>query len=406
MIKGVIHARELMIGEGIRAKKGRNLKPGDLGRISDGALIYSMKTRFGKLVPEKVIWAGPSSKIPKRYLKVPRKNLNGTGVLIPGLIDCHTHLVFAGNRADEFAERCRGVTYEQIAKRGGGILSTVRATREASEAELEWLALDRLKEASLRGVRTIEIKSGYGLDVASELKILKVIERLRRKRPDLTLVPTFLGAHAIPPEKGRELWVKELIAMLPLIQKKKLAQFCDIFIDPGYFTVEEGRALLQAAKKAGLQAKVHADELADTGASKLAVDCGALSADHLLKISDENLRKIARSNTVAVLLPGTAFFIKQPQAPARRLLDAGARVAIATDFNPGTCMSVNLPLMLTLGALQLGMNVAELFASVTLNAAAALGLEERKGTLEPGMDADFAVLPFESFEESYYRFGW
>lgn len=407
MLRALIHASELLTGAGIRAKDGRKVSEEDIGRIPDGALVYSVKKVGGREIPQRIEWVGPTKSLPKKYSRVKKKNLGGKRALIPGLVDCHTHLIFAGDRSEEFALRCGGATYEEIAAKGGGILSTMRATRAASIQDLEKLAIARLKEAAAYGVKTIEIKSGYGLSTESELKVLEVIPRLRKKFPELTLVSTFLGAHAFPPDRSREEYLRDLMeVMLPEVARRKLAQGCDVFIDRGYFTVDEGRALLTKARSLGMKTKVHADELTDTGSASLAAELGALSADHLLKVSEEGIRRLAASETVAVLLPGTAFYLKEAHAPARKLLKAGACVALSTDFNPGTCMCLSLPAVMTIAALYLGMTRAELLASVTYNAAKALGLERSKGTLEPGKDADFAVLPFARFEETYYRFAW
>lgn len=407
MLQALVHASTLYSGSGIRKKDGRRVTDEDLGMIPDGALVYSMKKKGSRWVPHQIQWVGKTSELPKKYAKVKKTNLRGQQAIIPGLVDCHNHLIFGGDRSDEFAQRCAGVTYQQIAAQGGGINSTVRATRAASESELEKQGVQRLRELYSYGVRTVEIKSGYGLSLESELKILKIIPRLRKLFPEMTLTATFLGAHAFPAGVQSEDYFKELVdEILPQVVKRKLADACDIFIDEGYFTVAQGRVLLGKAKKLGLNVKVHADELVETGAASLAVELGALSADHLLKISEAGIRAISSSQTVAVLLPGTAFYLKAPHAPARQLLEKGARVALATDFNPGTCMCLSLPTVMTIAALYLGMSRAEIFAAVTYNAAQALGLGEKQGTLEKGLRADFAVLPFQRFEESYYRFAW
>ena len=407
MVRVITHASEILTGRAIREKDGRRVLEEDLGRIPDGALVYRVKQKGQVEFPTQIEWVGPTAELPKRYHKLKARNLKGQQAVVPGLIDCHTHLVFAGDRSDEFAARCGGATYSEIAARGGGISATVRATREASTEELEKLAVARLHEMSRYGVRTVEAKSGYGLSYESELKLLSVIPRLRKKFPHLTIVSTFLGAHAFPKDMGRDAYIKEIIEhMLPEVSRKKLATACDVFIDQGYYTLDEGQRILEAARALGMQIKVHADELANTESSEMAARMGALSADHLLQISDRGVRAIAASQTVAVLLPGTAFYLKAAHAPARKLLDAGACVAISTDFNPGTSMCLSLPAVLTIAALYLGMTRAELFAAVTYNAAKALGLHERKGTLESGKDADFAVLPFARFEEMYYRFAW
>ena len=408
MYHALIHASELLTGAGFRVKDGRHPIEADLGPIPDGALVYSLRKTGKKTYPDQVIWAGPTSEIPKVISRKIRKHidLKGSQSVIPGLIDCHTHLVFAGDRAGEFAARCAGASYDEIAAKGGGILTTVQATRGASEQELLRLAIPRVKEVISYGVRTLEIKSGYGLSFESELKVLRVIQKLRRQFPEITICATFLGAHAFPPDRKRSDYLQDLLKMINEVSRKNLATACDVFIDRGYFTVEEGRTLLRHAQGLGLKVKVHADELALTESASLAAELGALSADHLLQISETGIARLAASQTVAVLLPGTAFYLKAAHAPAKKLLAAGAAVALATDFNPGTCMTVSLPTIMTIAALYLGMSRAELLAAVTYNAAKALDLHSSRGTLEAGLRADFTVLPFRRFEEMYYRFAW
>jgi len=394
----LIHASEILTGAGVRAKDGRRVTEEDLGRIEDGALVHD---------DAKILWVGKSSELPKEYASLPRRDLDRKHAVIPGLVDCHTHLVFAGDRATDFARRCGGATYQEIASDGGGILRTVSATRAASEDELFESGMKRLGEAYRHGVRTLEMKSGYGLDHETEMKVLRVGRRLQAARQDMTLVSTFLGAHDFPKGPTRAEYLNEILdRMLPEVAAKKLATACDVFIDEGFYTGTEGRRILEKAKSLGLAVKVHADELANTESAALAAELGALSADHLLQVSDAGIAALARSKTTAVLLPGTAFYLKAPHAPGRQLIDAGARVAISTDFNPGTCMTLNLPAVLTISALYLGFTKAELFAAVTYNAACALGLEAHKGALAPGYDADFAILPHARFEELYYRFAW
>jgi imidazolonepropionase len=406
-LKALIHASEILTGAGIRHKDGRRPIEDDLGRIEDGALVYSTRKIGGKEIPDQIEWVGKTSELPKKYARAAKKNLRGAQAVIPGLIDCHTHLIFAGDRSDEFADRCGGATYEEIAARGGGIVASVKATREASPALLEKLAIARVQESKSYGVRTLEIKSGYGLSAESEIKVLEVAARLKKRFPEMTFSTTFLGAHAFPKDMSREDYLESLVQdMLPEVARRKLADACDVFIDRGYYTVDEGRLILKQAKKLGLKVKVHADELANTESARFAVETGALSADHLLKVSDDGISALSTSDTVAVLLPGTAFYLKEAHAPARKLIDAGAAVALSTDFNPGTCVTLNLPTIMTIAALYLGMRRAEIFAAVTYNAAKALDLHHSKGTILPGMDADFVVLPFARFEELYYRFAW
>jgi imidazolonepropionase len=404
----LIHAAELLTGSGVRAKDGRHPSESDLGRVEDGAIVYEtigvgQKERVGA-----VLWTGSTSELPKKFRNSSRtRDLKGRHAVVPGLVDCHTHLVFAGDRSDEFARRCGGATYEQIAASGGGIVSTVRATRGATSAELLRLAVPRVREAYRYGVRTLEIKSGYGLDEDSEIRQLQVVRRLSEIFPDVKFQSTYLGAHAIPTERNRDEYVREMIERtLPKIAKLKCADAVDVFIDEGYFTGAEGRRILLKAASLGFKLKIHADELSNTESAALAAELGALSADHLLKISPKGVEALAKSQTTAVLLPGTAFYLRAPHAPARALIEAGARVALSTDFNPGTCMTLNLPAVMTIGALYLQMSRSELFAAVTYNGARALGFEKSRGTLEPGMDAAYAILPFRRFEEIYYRFAW
>jgi imidazolonepropionase len=393
-----VHASFVYTGTPIRKKQGRHLVASDLGAIADGAVVCDS---------DRILWVGPTEQIPREFRKIQAEDLGQKRAIMPGLIDSHTHLVFAGSRAEEFARRCAGTTYQEIAAEGGGILTTVRATREASVSELFELALKRALIAYRFGVRTLECKSGYGLDHESELKQLKVVEHLKDALPQMNFVSTYLGAHALPQGRSRTDYVDEIVRKtLPAVAQKKLAAYCDVFVDEGYFTIVEAERILRAAKKAGLRTKIHADELGNTESAALAAKLGADSADHLLKISEAGIRTLAKSNTVATLLPGTALYLKEKFAPARALLDAGARVAIATDFNPGSSYTLNLPLMMNLSALYMQMNVAEIFAGVTYSAAASLGIEDRKGTLAAGYDSDFVVLPYDRFEEMYYRMGW
>jgi imidazolonepropionase len=398
MIRAFLHASRLYTGEGILLKEGRMLKPVDVSAVEDGAVVFDEK---------KILWVGPSSELPAKFQKVKATDLRNKRAIIPGLIDSHTHLVFAGSRASEFARRCAGATYQEIASEGGGILTTVRATRESSVETLFKLALKRALIAYRFGVRTIECKSGYGLDHETELKCLDVVRHLKKALPQMTFVSTYLGAHAVPAGVKKSAYIDEMIhRTLPEIRRKGLAEFCDVFIDEGYYSLKEGERILRAAKKLGFGLKVHADELGDTGSTRLAASLDASSADHLLRVSDASIRSLAKKDTVATLLPGTALYLKVPYAPARKILDSGARVAIATDFNPGSCYSLNLPLMMNLSAMQMGMNSAEILAGVTYSAACSLGLGERKGLLLPGYDSDFIVLPYGEFEEMFYRMGW
>jgi imidazolonepropionase len=335
----------------------------------------------------------------------------GGRVLTPGLVDSHTHGVFGAARYAEQEMRAAGVGYMEIAKRGGGIHASVRDVRARSEDELFALAESRLWRLAAHGTTTVEVKSGYGLTIEDELKLLRVIARLRQSMP-LRIVPTWLGAHEIPPEARatpatRAAPVGMLInEMLPLVAAEGLAQFADVFCEPGVFTVEETRDILLAARAAGLALKVHADELETSNGAELAAELGASSADHLAAISDAGIRALATSGTVATLLPGTMLFLgRDRQAPARALIDAGASVSLATDFNPGTSPTVNFPLILTLAVSQLRMSVAEAMTAVTVNGAAALGLASTVGQVAPGMSADLALFDVDDVRELPYWYG-
>lgn len=374
---------------------------GPLGVIRGGA-VYCSGSRLH--------YVGPESGLPPILGEEPvTLDLDGQ-VVLPGLVDCHTHLVFAGQRLSDFAGRLAGDTYAAIAARGGGILSTVRATRAASDAELLDLAETRVEGLATRGVTTIEVKSGYGLDTDHELRILETVRTLsRRCVPDL--IPTFLGAHSFPEEsratpKDRDRYVDRVVReMLPLVARRGLARFCDVFIDEGVFDVEQGRRILTAARGLGLGVKIHAEQIAHTGAARLAAEMGAVSAEHLEHATDEDLRALASAGTVAVVLPGANFFLREPFVDARRLRAAGVRVAVATDLNPGTSPTDNLLLMAQMGVLGCGMTMEEALLAITTHGAAALGLSDDRGTLRVGMRADLALFRVHDVRELLYQLG-
>ena len=335
----------------------------------------------------------------------------GGGVLMPGLVDSHTHALFGRSRHDEQELRAAGLDYMAIAARGGGIHASVRDLRSRSEDALVALALPRLHRLAAHGTTTVEVKSGYGLTLDDELKTLRAIRRLGELTP-LRLVPTFLGAHEIPLEaratpQGRKDYVDLLRKeMIPRVAADGLATFADVFCEPGVFTVDETRVILETARAHGLALKLHADELTPGGGAELAALLGATSADHLAAISDSGIAALAASDTVATLLPGTMMFLgKSRQAPARELIAAGAAVALATDFNPGTSPTPNFPLILTLGVSQLRMSVAEVVVAATVNGAAALGLADRVGQIAPGFSADLALFDIEDIRELPYWYG-
>lgn len=335
----------------------------------------------------------------------------GGRLLMPGLVDSHTHAVFGRARYEEQELRAAGVGYMEIARRGGGIHASVRDLRSRSDDELVALTLPRLERLASYGATTVEVKSGYGLSVHDELRTLDVVRRLQALTP-LRLIPTWLGAHEIPHEfratpVARADYVRLLIEeMLPRVVEQGVASFADIFCETGVFTIEESRQLLGAARAAGMGLKLHADELETSGGAELAAELGAASADHLAAISPEGVRRLAASQTVATLLPGTMFFLGRPrQAPARELIAAGAAVALATDFNPGTSPTANLPLILTLGVSQLHLSVGEAVIAATVNGAAALGRADRIGQLAPGFSADLALFDAEDVRELPYWYG-
>jgi len=335
----------------------------------------------------------------------------GYGVLTPGFVDSHTHAIFGRARYEEQEMRAAGLGYLEIAKRGGGIHSSVRDLRSRTAADLIALATERLRRIAGHGTTTVEIKSGYGLSLESELTTLRVIRQLAADLP-LRLVPTFLGAHEVPLDhretaRDREAYI-ELVTqeMIPAVAAEGLARFCDVFCEPGVYTVDETRRILGAARGAGLQLKLHADELENGAAAELAAELGATSADHLAAISERGIQALAAAQTVATLLPGTMLFLGRPkQAPARALISAGVPIALASDFNPGTSPTVNFPLVLTLGVSQLRLSVAEAFVAATVNGAAALGLAHEIGQIAPGFQADLALFDVRDHREIPYWYG-
>lgn len=353
---------------------------------------------------------GPYEQVAPKHPDAERVDCGG-GVLTPGLVDSHTHALFGRARYDEQELRAQGVDYLEIARRGGGIHASVRDLRARNEDELIALTVQRLRRIASYGTTTVEVKSGYGLTVEDELKSLRIIQRLS-EFTSLRLVPTFLGAHEIPLEAratpdGRSDYVRSLVhGMIPAVAQRGLARFADVFCEPGVFTIEEARTILTAARAAGLRLKLHADELRPSGGAELAAALNATSADHLAAVSDAGIQALGQAPTVATLLPGTMLFLgKERQAPARRLLEAGACVALATDFNPGTSPTTNFPLMLTLAVSQLRMTVAEAMLASTVNGAAALDLADDIGQIAPGFAADLALFDIEDVRELPYWYG-
>ena len=332
----------------------------------------------------------------------------GGRVVLPGFVDSHTHLIFPAGRFEEYEQRIAGKTYEQIARSGGGILSTVRKLRRAAPAALRERALAALRTFAAHGTTTVEAKSGYGLDAPSERKILTLLRELRDAQP-LDIVSTFLGAHVVPPEfRHRTGAYVELLVrrVIPAVAAEGLAEFCDVFCDRGAFSVNQARLILTAGRACGLVPRLHAEQLARTGAARLAVELNAASADHLERINAGDIRALARSNVVATLLPGCCFHLgRRDYAPARKLIEAGAIVALATDFNPGTSPTVNMQAILSLACTQLRMAPTEALAAATINAAYSLGRHDRIGSIEVGKFADLAVFDLADYREIPYYFG-
>ena len=327
--------------------------------------------------------------------------------MIPGLVDPHTHMCFAQTREKEFSERIQGVPYLEILKRGGGILNSVDSVRKASREDLLKTTLEHLDLALAHGSTTVEIKSGYGLDTENELKMLSVIE-LAGQKASQDIVATFLGAHAIPREKKDrpEEYVDLLIdEMIPKVAEQGIAKFADVFCEKGVFTKEQAKRILLAGKKHGLLPKLHADEVHDLGGGGLAAQLKAISADHLLAVSPESIAEMAKAQVVAILLPATAYSLKKPYAPARTMLEAGLAVALATDCNPGSSYVLSMAFVFGLAVMQMGLSLEEALTAATLNAAYALNLGHKVGSLEPGKQADFCLLAGESPAVIAYRAG-
>ena len=381
----VAGCRELLTCAGPLPRRGRDL--GEVGLVQNGWAASSKGV---------VVYAGDEEGFRRSVAPAPGAvTVDGSGlVALPGFVDAHTHLPFAGDRAQEFGLRVKGWTYQQLAERGMGILTTVKATRAASRDELVALCLKRLDRMLLHGTTTVEAKSGYGLNLEDELKQLEALRDAATLHP-VDIVPTFMGAHEVPPEHRdrREDYIALLVdVMIPEIGRSGLAGFFDVFSEPGVFSAEETRRLVGAAKAAGFGIKVHADEFVSQGGAELAAEVGAVSAEHLIAVTEEGVARLAASDTAAVLLPGVPFFLMMTKrAPARKLIDAGAAVALATDFNPGSSHIFSMPFVLQLGVFTLGMTVEESINACTGNAAYAVRRQGQVGSLEPGKKMDLVL---------------
>ena len=398
----VKNASELITCSGFTAKKGAEMS--DLKIIPDGALV----------IREGIIEAvGPTQDIMPGLEKTGSElsdfdiiDANGRAVL-PGFVDSHTHFVFGGFRAEEFSWRLRGDSYMEIMNRGGGIVNTVQATRKAAAEELVQSGIKRLDSMLSFGVTTVEGKSGYGLDCDTEIKQLDVMAHLNNIHY-VDIAPTFLGAHAVPEGyKGKEGEFIEFMMneVMPRVAERKLAEFCDIFCEKNVFSVTQSRRLLSKAKELGLKLKLHADEIVQTGGAELAAELEAISADHLLQASEEGIRQMAATGVVATLLPATAFSLKEPYARGRYMIDSNCAVALATDFNPGSCFTESIPLIFALATLYMDITTEEAITALTINAAAAIDRADTIGSLDAGKHGDLAVLEYPSYKFIPYHIG-
>ena len=391
------NASQLVTCSGFQAKQGQDMS--DLHIIEDGAIV----------IEDGVITiVGKAADILAKFddTNFNRIDANGKEVL-PGFVDSHTHFVFGGYRAEEFSWRLRGDTYMEIMNRGGGIIHSVRATREASREELIKAGKKRLDSMLSFGVTTVEGKSGYGLDDKTEIKQLEVMKALTNIHP-LDIVSTFLGAHAVPKAyKGREDefidYMKDIV--MPKVADRKLAEFCDIFCEKNVFSVEQSKRLLLKAKAMGLKTKIHADEIVQLGGAELAAELGAVSADHLLQASDTGIKALANAGVIATLLPGTAFSLQEPYARGRYMIDQNCAVALATDFNPGSCFSESIPLIFSLATLHMNLSIEEAVTALTINGAAAIDRADKIGSINVGKFGDVIILEFPSYKYIPYHIG-
>ncbi len=398
----VKNASELITCSGFTAKKGEAMS--DLKIISDGAVV----------VKEGVIEAVGTTRDILSELEKTESDLSGFDIIdaknravLPGFVDSHTHFVFGGFRAEEFSWRLRGDSYMEIMNRGGGIVNTVQATRKAAVEELVQSGIKRLDSMLSFGVTTVEGKSGYGLDCDTEIKQLEVMAHLNNIHY-VDIAPTFLGAHAVPEAyKGKEdAFIEFMMSdVMPRVAERKLAEFCDIFCEENVFSVAQSRRLLSKAKELGLKLKLHADEIVQTGGAELAAELGAVSADHLLQASEEGIRQMAAAGVVATLLPATAFSLKEPYAKGRYMIDSNCAVALATDFNPGSCFTESIPLIFALATLYMDITTEEAVTALTINAAGAIDRADTIGSLDVGKHGDLAVLEYPSYKFIPYHIG-
>lgn len=395
------NAKQLVTSRGASGRPKIKEEFGHIEVMENGALAAA---------GDKIIYVGKTGELAREVETTPETEvIDAAGkVVLPGLVDAHTHLVHGGSRENELDLKLKGVPYLEILAQGGGILSTVRATREASREELAAAGLKYADQMLAQGTTTAEAKSGYGLTVEDEIKTLEAIKEIN-ERHSLDLVPTFMGAHAVPleykehPEKYVQLVIQE---MIPAVAERGLAEYCDVFCEQGVFTADQSRRILEAAREKGMKLKIHADEIVSIGGAELAAELGAVSADHLLVITDRGIQKMAETGVIADLLPATTFYLREDHyAPARKMIEAGVPVALASDFNPGSCPNNNLQLVMTIACLYLRMTPAEVINAMTINAAHSLGRAHEIGSLEVGKKADIVIFNAPTYQYLPYRFG-
>ena len=390
------NASELVTCRGKAPKKGADMS--DIGIIYNGSVVIEDGI---------IVDVDEASNISSRYDESEYEVIDASEkAVLPGFIDSHTHLIFGGYRADEFSWRLRGDTYMSIMERGGGITSSVRATRSTVLEEFVETGRKRLDKMMAFGVTTVEGKSGYGLDEETEIRQLEAMRILNESHP-VDIAATFLGPHSVLPEwKGKEdEFIDYMIEVMKKVRERNLAEFADIFCEKNVFSIEQSRRFLKSAKEMGLKLKIHADEIVRLGGAELAAELGAVSADHLLQASDEGIRMMAEKDVVATLLPATAFCLKEDYARARDIIDSGCAVELATDFNPGSCFTNSIPLVIALAAIQMRMSVEEIITALTINAASALSRQDSIGSIEAGKKADIIILEFPSIHFLPYHAG-
>jgi len=396
------NAAQLVTCSGFKAKQGKEMS--NLHVIEDGALVIENGTIRSVGKTNDILRGFNEKETDICEFNV----IDAAGkAVLPGFVDSHTHFVFAGYRAEEFSWRLRGDSYMDILEKGGGILSSVKATRAATKETLIKTGVQRLNSMLSFGVTTVEGKSGYGLDLKTEIKQLEVMKELNRRHP-IDVISTFLGAHALPEEyKGRaDAFIDDIIDnVLPVVVDNNLAEFCDVFCEKNVFSIDQSRRLLLKAKENGLSIKIHADEIERLGGAELAAEIGAVSADHLLQASDKGIHSIAKAGVVATLLPGTAFCLKEPYAKGRYMIDNNCAVALASDFNPGSCFSESISLIVALATLYMNIDIEEAITALTINGAAALGRADTIGSLDIGKYGDVIILKYPSYQFIPYHVG-